>query len=134
MTSLHAAKAQLRVLLDDTGRRPGSAFEQQAWPPRGPRPDPSGALYLLSHLTAQCTRSAGSLYYRLRPILHDVASHRLRSFHGVDLDTDPTTARLLLGDALYEIVRSDAPPPEDRRAPGLPLDDLAAALARLENL
>jgi hypothetical protein len=40
--------------------------------------------------------------------------------------------RALLGEELWELLRPDRRPPEDRLGPGLPLPQLQAAVERLE--
>jgi hypothetical protein len=133
VTATAAAGRSLRSYLHDLGRD-DSAFERHAWPPLPEDVAPSGSVVRLANLIEQSARSAGSLHYRLRPVLRDVARHRLQSSYGVDLDADPVGARRLLGARLFDLVRVDAPRPEDPRAPGLALDDLSEVLGRLESL
>jgi hypothetical protein len=77
--------------------------------------------------------AAFDFHRRVRPLVREVAEHRLRR-RGVFLDEQPARARAILGEDLWELVRPDRPPPEDRHGPGLELDDLEAAVARLERL
>jgi hypothetical protein len=72
------------------------------------------------------------LHVRLRPILHDIATHRLRARYGVDLDTEPARARELVGTRAWELVRPERQPPEDRLARGPSIAELARAVDELE--
>ena len=58
------------------------------------------------------TVSAGGLHYRVRPVLVELTEARLRDSHGIDL-AHPRAATVV-GDALWPIVRPDAPVPHDR--------------------
>jgi hypothetical protein len=77
--------------------------------------------------------NAGDFYARLRPVLREVAA-ALLARHGVALDGPPERARELLGDEAYELVRPDVPRPERPFDPGVPPDDLRAAVGALERL
>lgn len=74
------------------------------------------------------------LHARLRPILREIAAHRLRLHYGVDLDGEPGRARELVGAEAWELVRPHRPPPADRLAPGPPLSTLAEAVTQLERI
>ena len=76
--------------------------------------------------------SAGGLHYRVRPVLVELTVARLRDSHGIDL-AHPRAATVV-GDALWQIVRPDAPAPHDRMAPGMSPSMLRDALDRLEML
>ncbi len=62
---------------------------------------------------------AGICRRRVQPMLFDLATHRLRRQHGVELIEDPERARELLGDEpfefLTEVVRTPIPAPELER-------------------
>lgn len=79
------------------------------------------------------TRTAGDVHHRLRPMLDDIARGRLAA-HGVDLDTQPAQARALLGDQLADLLRADREMPSNYFSPGIPLDEIASHIARLEAL
>ncbi len=64
---------------------------------------------------ARSNLSAAEVHFEVRPVMRDVAAHRLRSRHGVELDRHPDRARELLGDSLFELVRGDRPVPADRQ-------------------
>jgi hypothetical protein len=78
--------------------------------------------------------SALHLHVRLRPILREIAGHRLWSRYGVDLDRDPARARELMGAEVWELVRPERPPPNDGLASGLPLSDLRLAVEEIERI
>jgi hypothetical protein len=69
---------------------------------------------------------------RLRPLLRDVAAHRLRSRYGVELDAEPVRARELVGAAAWDVVRPDRPPPSDRMAAGPTAAELRVVVDELE--
>lgn len=72
-------------------------------------------------------------YYRLRPILTNIATHRLAR-HSVDLEQQPESARQLLGMIAWNLIRPDRPPPTERQRHGVDLRDIAATIAVLEEL
>jgi hypothetical protein len=74
------------------------------------------------------------LHVRLRPVLREIAAHRLRLHYGVDLDAEPGQARELVGSEAWDLVRPDRPPPADRLAPGPPLSTLAQVVTELERI
>ena len=127
----------LRALVDATrpahGRRSRSAFERagRAKRRRDDRPPP---LARLQDQVALATTAAGDVHVRLRPVLREIAAHRLWTRHAVDLDRAPERARPLLDDAVWEVVRADRPAPRDAFAPGLRPRELAAIVDGLERI
>ena len=85
--------------------------------PRPPRP-----LLDAQRLVTARGGSAGGVHYWLRPLLRDVVADRLLRHHGVDLD-DPRAADLVPR-PLWDLVRSDCPPPPDRHGPAPDLPTL----------
>jgi hypothetical protein len=79
---------------------------------------------------------ANSFYehYRLRPLLREIASQRLESRHGVELDAPRADARELLPEHAWELLDTERRPPRDRHAPGMPVDQLRAIVDALERL
>jgi hypothetical protein len=71
------------------------------------------------------------LHVRLRPVLREIAELRLAA-RGIALDGGDASAREVLGEELWEVVRPDRPAPTDRTAPGLPPEALHALVDRLE--
>jgi hypothetical protein len=96
-------------------------------------PADSGELTLARDVK-QATRSAFHLHVRLRPILREIAAHRLWMRFGVDLDREPGRARELIGANAWELVRPERAPPTDRLAPGPPLADLRVVVDEIERL
>jgi len=78
------------------------------------------------------TYSAFHLHARLRPVLREVAAHRLRARYGVELDAEPARAHELVGAAAWELVRPDRPPPADRLSTGPTLAELRTVSDELE--
>jgi hypothetical protein len=77
--------------------------------------------------------SAYDSYYRLRPILRDIAADRLAR-SAVRLDEAGGRAEELLGPDAWSIVRPDLQPPSNHHAPGLRLPAIERALDALEGL
>jgi hypothetical protein len=73
-------------------------------------------------------------HVRMRPVLREIAAHRLRSRFGIDLHREPERARELVPSRAWQEVRPDCPPPEDRLAPGPSLKAQAAVLDELEKV
>jgi hypothetical protein len=73
-------------------------------------------------------------HQRMRPLLREIAAHRLASRRGLELDAGEPETRALLGDATWALLRPDREPPEDRFAPGLPLKDLDTAVTAIEKI
>lgn len=105
------------------------ALRRRERPPERPRE--------LAKLEREVSLAAGTsfdLHYRLRPVLREVAAHRLATRRGLALDAASPEAAAVLGDEVWEIVRPDRVPPHDRFATGLPLARLRAVLDRLERV
>lgn len=96
-------------------------------------PADSGELTLVRDVK-HSTRSAFHLHVRLRPLLREIAAHRLAMRFGVDLDREQGRARELIGASAWELVRPERPPPADRLAPGPDLADLRVVVDELERL
>jgi hypothetical protein len=94
-------------------------------------PADSGAPAMLRDL--QLARaSAFHLHVRVRPVLREIAAHRLRTRYGVELDREPARARELVGASVWEVVRPDCSPPADRLALGPSTAELQAVVDDLE--
>lgn len=98
----------------------------------GPPPETLPELARVSRVLALGLDSAFDVHYRLRPLLREVAEHRLATRLGIDLDGRPDAARAALGEELWELVRKDRERPRYHFAKGLSLAQVEAALARLE--
>jgi hypothetical protein len=78
------------------------------------------------------TYTAFHFYARLRPLLRDIAAHRLRSRYGVELDAEPARARELVGHGAWDVVRPDREPPADRLGKGPTVEELCVVVDELE--
>jgi hypothetical protein len=74
---------------------------------------------------------AFDLYYRLRPVVREIAAGRLEQ-RGLALDSGSAAVRAALGDELWELVRPDVEPPGDRQAKGPGIDYVRARIESLE--
>jgi hypothetical protein len=91
-------------------------------------------LVRLEWLVAGVSASTLQVHAYLRPLLTEIASHKL-ALRGDTLERlEPAIARDLLGDQLWDIVRPNRPFPEDREGKGVTTRELAAILDRLEHL
>lgn len=78
--------------------------------------------------------SAFHYYIRVRPVLREIADHRLRSRFGIDLEREPERARELVPSRAWEVVRPDAAPPADRLARGPSVHGQREVVEELERL
>jgi hypothetical protein len=79
------------------------------------------------------TQSAFDTYFRLRPILRELAATRL-ALSAVELDAPGGRAESLLGPEAWALVRADAVRPSDHYAPGVPLALVERAVDAVESL
>jgi hypothetical protein len=86
----------------------------------------------LAHEVEFSTYNAFYFHQRLRPLLRDIASHRLRSRYGVELQTEPERARELVGREAWDAVRPDRQPPAARMASGPTVAELRTVVDELE--
>jgi hypothetical protein len=117
----------------EEGRPTGTSEFDRALAEMSRRPSDSGELTLVRDVE-QSTRSALHLHVRLRPVLREIAAHRLWMRFGVDLDREHGRARELVGANAWELVRPDRPPPSDRLARGPAPADLRVVVEELERL
>jgi len=71
---------------------------------------------------------------RLRPLLREVAAHRLQTRRGLDIERNPAASKLLLGEVAWDLV--DVPAADEpgvRRAGASPVA-IRATITRLEEL
>ena len=109
-----------------------SAFDQALARTRS-RPRDSGELAVTRDIELS-RLNAFHLHARLRPLLREIAAHRLLKRYGVELDAEPGRARELVGAAAWAVVRPDRPPPADRLAPGPTIAELREVLSELEKV
>jgi hypothetical protein len=96
-------------------------------------PSDSGELSLV-HDVQQSVASSFHLHTRLRPLLREIAAHRVSMRFGVDLDREHERARELIEGEAWELVRPGRPPPSDRLAPGPPASHLSKVVEELERI
>ena len=109
-----------------------AAFDAAFAPVRRPHARPVS----LERAEREVTLAMGTafdVHYRLRPSLRSVAAGLLLR-RGVDLERAPDRARELVGRDAWELIRPDRPGPDDRSAPGLPLEAVERAVGDLERL
>jgi hypothetical protein len=91
----------------------------------------------LARLEREVYLSLGSSFYlhhRLRPMLQEVAGHRLLIRHGVDADARPEAAAAIVGESAWAWLRPDRPEPRDRWAPGPQIGELRALVDAIERI
>ena len=123
-----AIAALRRAFPAATPLRPGSARGTSR------RRRPPGSLARVEQEAALGVAGAFDLHHRLRPRLRGLAAELLLARRGVALDDDEGSARRLLGEETWDLVKRDRQPPEDRLARGLPLPELERAVESLERL
>lgn len=105
-------------------------FARRKRPQEDERPD---SLAEVERALEFSTWSAAEVDRRLRPLLREVAAHRLRTRRGLDLDSEAPVLERSLGPELHAITRRAAPGLRLRQ-PGLPVATLRAAVRSLEEL
>ena len=110
-----------------------SPFERALTAPKPDRPR-LPELARLERTLALSAESAFDVHYRLRPLTRDTVSQLLLTRRGIDLDRDRDAARAAVGPAVWELVRPDRPPPDDRGGPGATAEELAELVAALERV
>jgi hypothetical protein len=96
------------------------------------RPPPS--LARLEQLAALGVASSFDLQYRFLPPLRSIASGLLASRRRIDLDTQQETAREILGEETWELVRPARPAPRDRISRGITPVELTRVAESLERV
>lgn len=122
--------ALVRATRAQTSASGTSQYERALAAMRAGPPDPA-ELSLTRDLELS-TSSAFHLHARVRPLLREIAAHRLRARYGVMLDDEAARARELVGASAWELVRPDRPPPRDRLAAGPPIRALRTVVEELE--
>ena len=113
--------------------RDSRAFER-ALRTRRPRTPRLRELERIEHDVVQGAANPLDLHRRLRPLLRQIAAHRLTNRHGVALDAGDGHAPRLLGDEAWALLRPDRELPDERRGPRLGVHEIEAIVARLEKL
>jgi hypothetical protein len=125
--------ALVRTTRDGGGSNVTSDFDRALEEMSRRHPSDSGELTLVNEVE-QSSASALHLHVRLRPILREIAAHRLWMRFGVDLDREQERARELVGANAWELVRPERLPPSDRLARGPAPADLRVVVEELERL
>ena len=115
------------------GASPASRFEQAFRKQKPQTAQPEELLRMERELLLGIA-DADHAHRRLLPLLRAAAAARLAARHGLDLDRRPDAARTLLGEDVWELLRPDRPQPEDRHGPGVPRQQIAAVIERVESL
>ncbi len=118
--------------LREVAQRAESPLEA-ALAPREARPARVEQLERLEREVFLAASTAFDLHFRLRPVLREIAAPRLES-HGLRLDGESKRVPEALGEELWEIVRPDREPPEDRHSPGPGLRGMRRIVERLESI
>jgi hypothetical protein len=108
-----------------------SRIERLGRPPRKDRR--LGELVRIERELEMATESAFDTYYRLRPLLRELAEARLAK-RGVELDGPGSRAAELLGPDAWELVRPDLVRPAKHHAAGVRLATVERAVTALEQL
>ncbi|HYM50408.1 MAG TPA: hypothetical protein VET65_07510 [Candidatus Limnocylindrales bacterium] len=78
--------------------------------------------------------SAYDVHYRLRPLLRDLASSRLRQRRGIELDAEPDLAATVLGEEAFALLRERRPAPRSFRRPAMTQEALERVVRGLESI
>ena len=98
---------------------------------------PPARLPELARVEREVVLSTGSEFdqqLRVKPLLRDVAAHRLWTRRGVDLDENPERARELLGPEVWELVKPGPPEADRRYWRGLDIAGLGRIVDQIEAL
>jgi hypothetical protein len=116
-----AGLVALNVLVVLIGRRPieprWDTFDAAARPRVEEEPPLPASFTDTARLVELLAGTAGDVHFRVRPVLREVASHRLLAGHGLVLD-DAADAPVIAdrcGALLWDLVRPGRPEPLDRR-------------------
>jgi hypothetical protein len=96
------------------------------------RRSPPSSLARIEHEAALGVAGSFELHYRLAPRLRSIASGLLESRRRISLERQPESARAVLGEGAWALVRPDRAAPDDRLARGIPADELARVVDSLE--
>jgi hypothetical protein len=121
----------LERLRRELPRRP-SAFDAAFAAARPTRARPASLARVEREVTL-ATGTAFDVHFRLRPLLQTLAAGLLLR-RGVDVERSPARAEKLLAPETWELVRPDREAPDDRTAPGVPIETIERALGDLERL
>jgi hypothetical protein len=123
------ALATLTAATTYAARQTKSPFAAAMRRPRARNPRPE-VLERLERQLALALENAGDFHFRLRPALVEAADAALWRTHGVQLER----AEPYVSAELWALIRPDLSAPEDRRAPGPPLADVALLVDEIERM
>jgi len=128
--ALAAAVAATRGAHPRQGRLP---FEPGRRKPAS-TPEQLAQLARVEREVEMASGTAFDVHYRLRPLVREVARHRLAARRGLVLDSGSDAVRTALGEDLWELVQPDRTPPRHHHDPGLRVRDIRAAVETLERI
>src|SRR5262249_56688124 len=122
----------IRTVRELLGDRPKSAFDAAL---REMRRKPRGTRSIELERDVELSRG-NELHFsrRLRPVLCEIATIRLRRRYGVELEREPARARELVPSAAWDVVRPDRQPLPDRLAGGPSIASMREVVSELERL
>ena len=129
--ALAAAVAATRTALPPLAESP---FDRRRRRRRTAKEERLPELARVEREVALGTTTAFDAHYRLRPLLRDVAEHRLATRRGLALEDGGAAVREALGEEAWELVRPDRERPDHHLAAGAKLADVRAAVEALERL
>jgi hypothetical protein len=115
------ALAGLTRIMRNARKNAQSRFEHELTREHIPPGRPNALVRIERELTL-ATSNAGHVHDRLRPMVRDIAQARLGR----------AATQERLGDETWELIRPDAPEPNDRSAPGLSLRTIRRVIESLE--
>lgn len=127
---LAAAVAATRSALPGPGQTPFDRRRRK----RAHEPERLPELARIEREVALGTGTAFDAYYRLRPLIRDVAEHRLATRRGLALDSGSDAVRAAVGEEAWELVRPDRGRPSHHLAPGASVGQVRSAIEALERL
>ncbi len=101
---------------------------------RSTRPEQLPELARVEREVVLGTAREFDLHMRIRPLLRDVAEHRLWRSHGIDFEREPDRAREVLGKEAWDLVKPDRPAPNERFRAGLSLAGLRRVVDTIEKV
>ena len=101
---------------------------------RRPAPERPAGLEEVERAIDFAVWNPADLNRRLRPLLREVAMHRLRNRHGADIDRQPEMARRLLGEVAWELIEGPGEQEAGHPPTGATLPAMRETIQRLEDL
>jgi hypothetical protein len=129
--ALAAAVAATASALPEPAQSP---FDRRRRRRREEEPERLPQLARIEREVVLATTTAFDAHYRLRPLLREIAEHRLGSRRGLSLDSGSDAVRAALGEDLWELVRPDRERPEHHLARGWTRSQIRAAVEALERI